>query len=265
MTEPTLAAEVMEYYTRGGEDTRLRAGRGRLEMLRTQDVLRRVLPGPPTAVLDVGGGSGVHAEWLAADGHAVHVVEPVARHVAAAAALPGVTASPGDAREVPAGDAAYDAVLLLGPLYHLLERADRVRALAEARRAVRPGGVVVAATINRLAAVHDMARAGRFAEPATRAAVTGAAATGELHPAGTGFTTAYTHHPGDVPGEFADAGLACTGQYGVEGVLWLLGDLDDRLDDPARRTAVLDAIRLGESDPALLGASGHLLTVARRP
>lgn len=264
MTEPTLAAEVMAYYTRGGEDTRLREGHGRLELLRTRDVLRRVLPPPPAPVLDVGGGSGVHAEWLAADGHPVHLVEPVRRHVETAAALPGVTAAPGDARALPVAAAAYDAVLLLGPLYHLLERAERVRALSEARRAVRPGGVVVAATINRLSAVHDTARAGRFTEPATRAAVSAAAATGELRPLGIGFTTAYLHRPAEVPGEFADAGLACTGQYGVEGVLWLVGDLDDRLDDPQRRAAVLDAIRLGESDPSLLGASGHLLTAGRR-
>jgi 2-polyprenyl-3-methyl-5-hydroxy-6-metoxy-1,4-benzoquinol methylase len=41
------------------------------------------------AVLDVGGGSGVHAQWLAAGGYPVHLVDPVPRHMAAAAALPG--------------------------------------------------------------------------------------------------------------------------------------------------------------------------------
>ncbi|HEY3686886.1 MAG TPA: class I SAM-dependent methyltransferase, partial [Streptosporangiaceae bacterium] len=162
MANPTPAAEIIAYYERGGETTRLSADTGLLEFLRTQDVLRRLLPPPPAAVLDVGGGSGVHAAWLAADGHAVHLIDPVAAHVAQAAALPGVTSEVGDARALPSGDAAAAAVLLLGPLYHLPDRADRVRALAEARRAVRPGGLVVAATINRLAAVHDMSRQDRF-------------------------------------------------------------------------------------------------------
>ena len=261
----SLAPEIAAYYAQGKEDGRLRAGEGRLELLRTQDVLRRVLPAAPSDVLDVGGGSGVHAEWLAADGHRVRLVDPVPGHVVQAARLPGVTAETADARALPDGDAAYDAVLLLGPLYHLLEREERVRALAEARRVARPGGVVVAATINRLAGVHDMARKGRFREADPGGTVATAARTGVLQPVhATGFTTAYFHRPADVPGEFTDAGLACSGQYGVEGALWLLGDVDARLDDPVRRAELLDAIRVGESDPSLLGASGHLLTVGRR-
>jgi SAM-dependent methyltransferase len=56
-----------------------------------------------------------------------------------------------DARDLDLGDASVDAVLLLGPLYHLRRRADRVRALSEARRVVRPGGPVFAAAISRWA------------------------------------------------------------------------------------------------------------------
>jgi ubiquinone/menaquinone biosynthesis C-methylase UbiE len=60
----TIAA-ISGYYDRGGELDRLTAGRGRLEFLRTQDVLRRLLPPSPARVLDVGGGTGVHARWRA--------------------------------------------------------------------------------------------------------------------------------------------------------------------------------------------------------
>ncbi|MDL4821996.1 methyltransferase domain-containing protein [Actinomadura opuntiae] len=91
--------EVLRYYERGEEDRRLREGDGRLELWRTQDVLRRVLPAPPARVLDVGGGPGVHAEWLAADGHAVELVDPVPLHVEQASRIPGVTARHGDARD----------------------------------------------------------------------------------------------------------------------------------------------------------------------
>lgn len=262
---PELAAEVAAYYERGGEDTRLRAGEGRLELLRTQEILRRVLPAPPCDVLDVGGGSGAHAAWLAADGHRVRVIDPVPRHVATAAELPGVSAALGDARALPAGDATYDAVLLLGPLYHLPDRDDRVRALREARRVARPGGLVVAATINRFAGVLDMAHKNRFGDPASRATVVTAAETGDLRPlTGVGFTTAYLHRPEDVPAEFADAGLPGAVRYAVEGPLRVLDDLDARLDDPVRRAELLDAIRYGETEPSMLGAGGHLLTIATR-
>ncbi|MGP3955133.1 methyltransferase domain-containing protein [Nonomuraea sp. 3N208] len=76
-----LDTDVLGYYERGGELTRLRHGRNRLEFLRTRDVLRRTLPPAPARVLDVGGGAGVHAEWLAADGYEVELIDPAAPSV----------------------------------------------------------------------------------------------------------------------------------------------------------------------------------------
>ncbi|MEV0150569.1 MULTISPECIES: class I SAM-dependent methyltransferase [unclassified Nonomuraea] len=138
----TVTRELLAYYEQDREHGRLREGRGRWEFWRTQDVLRRTLPPAPARVLDVGGGTGVHAEWLSADGYDVELLDPVPLHVERASQLHGVSARLGDARRLPVPDASVDAVLLLGPLYHLSERADRVRALSEARRAVRPGGLV---------------------------------------------------------------------------------------------------------------------------
>ncbi|MEV4333334.1 class I SAM-dependent methyltransferase [Streptomyces sp. NPDC049597] len=78
-------------------------------------------------------------------------------------AATGASAELGDARALTAAGSTYDVVLLLGPLYHLLDREDRLKALAEAGRVVRPGGLVAAATIGRYASLvrthrHDMAR-----------------------------------------------------------------------------------------------------------
>ncbi|MFC5910216.1 class I SAM-dependent methyltransferase [Streptacidiphilus monticola] len=262
---PSLRPEILAFYARGQEHARLRSGGHRLEFLRTQDVLRRLLPPAPAAVLDVGGGSGVHAEWLAADGHAVTLVDPVPLHVEQAAAVPGVTVLQGDARALARPDASVDVVLLLGPLY-LPERADRIRALAEARRVVRPGGLVVAATINRFAGLHDQLRKEVWFDPALRPRIAAGTADGRHRPREDGdFTTAYFHEPADVPREFAEAGLEPCGQYGLEGAAWLMGGVEAWLDDPERRAAVLEALRLTESSPALLGVSGHLLTVGRRP
>ncbi|MFH0515707.1 class I SAM-dependent methyltransferase [Streptomyces sp. M41] len=260
--------EILAYYARGKEDTRLREGgapAGRLEFWRTQDILRRLLPAAPARVLDVGGGSGVHAEWLTADGYQVDLVDPVPLHVEQAARLPGVTARRADARDLPAPDAAYDTVLMLGPLYHLPEREDRTRALAQAHRVVRPGGSVVAATINRYAQLHDLLREERYFTPLNRERTDAVLADGRhpFHEEGF-FTIAHFARPDDVPGEFTDAGLVVEGQYGVEGAAWLMGGVEDWLDDPSRREAVLAACRHIEAEPTLLGVSGHLLTVGRR-
>ena len=138
------------YYDRGTEEGRL-ADSGRLEFLRTRELLARFLPAPPVTVLDVGGAAGAYALPLAAEGYEVHLVDPVALHVeqalAASAAQPDAplaSAVVGDARALPFDDESADVVLLLGPLYHLTEAADRTRALREARRALRPGGLLAA-------------------------------------------------------------------------------------------------------------------------
>ncbi|MFI1360547.1 class I SAM-dependent methyltransferase [Streptomyces sp. NPDC020898] len=260
---PAVREEILAYYARGKEDARIRQGSGRLEFWRTQDILRRLLPAAPARVLDVGGGSGVHAEWLARDGYEVELVDPVPLHLEQAGRLPGVAVRLGDARALPADVASHDVVLMLGPLYHLPERQDRVRALTEALRVVRPGGLVVAATINRHAALHDLLREEHYFDPAHRARTDEVSATGRHGTDGGLFTTAYFAEPTEVPAEFAEAGLVPEGQYGVEGVAWLMGGVERWLDDAERREAVLSATRRIESEPALLGASGHVLTAGR--
>lgn len=263
-----MRTEIAAYYRRMGEATRLATGGGRLEFLRTWDVLSRVLPPPPAAVLDVGGATGAYAGPLASAGYRVHVVDPVPEHVTAAGALPGVTAALGDARALGVASGSCGAVLLLGPLYHLLDRDDRVRAWREAGRVVRPGGVVVAATISRFASMLDGFVRGYYDDPVFVEVVRGALASGEHRPPGDAryFTTAYFHHSGELPGEVTDAGLVLERIVSVEGPVWIMGErLEALLADPDRVALLLESLRGVEEEPSLLGASSHLLTVARRP
>jgi len=187
--EPDLFAF---YTSRYAEDDRLRISpHGRLEFARTRELLERHLPPAPARVLDVGGGTGVHARRLSENGYQTHVVDLVQAHVAQAASIPGVTAAVGDARRLDQPDSSVDVVLLLGPLYHLLERADRVAALTEARRVVRKGGLVAAAAISRYAGLLDFAALGlldEHTEPLLREVID----TGRHDPR-LGFTTAYVH------------------------------------------------------------------------
>ncbi len=258
--------QLREYYDNDHEHTRL-SGVGRLELWRTKEIVARFLPEAPARVLDVGGGPGAYAAWLAELGHHPHVIDPVPVHVAHASALAGVTAEEGDARALTAEDASWDVVLLLGPLYHLQNRIDRIEALREARRVVRPGGVVVAAGISRFASLLDGMRVECFDDPTFVAIVEEDLRSG-CHENPTDdvayFTSAYFHRPEDLRAEVAEADLSVQGTFAVEGIGWLLPDLDARLDDESRRRALLDALRVAEEEPALLGASAHILTVGRR-
>lgn len=265
MPEP-IPPEVLQHYADGKEAERLARGHNRIELARTQELLTRHLPPPPAVVLDVGGGSGVYAAWLARQGYAVHLVDAVPLHVEQARQHPLASARVGDARRLEQHDATVDAVLLLGPLYHLTARADRVAALAEARRVLRPGGLLFAAGISRFASLFDGLYRGLLADPDFVRIVEGDLADGQhRNPTDRDyFTTAFFHRPEELAAEARAARFAIEAVVGIEGPGWLLADLDRRWADPAERERVLWAARAVEAEPSLLGLSAHHLVIARR-
>ena len=263
--------EIVDHYENNREEDRLATGIAQLELVRTREILCRQLPPPPATILDVGGGTGVQARWLAEQGHRVHVVDVTPRHVDlvnAELAAAGVTASLGDARALDADDSTYDVVLLLGPLYHLPDRGDRLRALREAVRVATPGGLVAIAAISRFASLFDGLRREFIFDDEFKTMVDRDLRDGRHenpHRRPGWFTTAYFHHPDDLRDEAAEAGLVVEGVYGVEGMAGWLAHLAPRWDDDRDRATILDATRAVETEPALLGLSAHLLLLAHAP
>lgn len=271
-SESTLPSEIVEYYERGEERDRLSAGSGLVEFLRTQRVLRRTMPQPPAVVLDVGGAAGVHAAWLARDGYTVRLFDPVPLHLeqarAASAAQPDqpFSVEMADARALPAADGSADVVLLLGPLYHLVEREERIAALTEAARVLRPGGVLAAAAIGRFGDWFYGILAELLDDPDFRQMAATSARTGRHRSVqGQWFTTAYFHLPGELRDECREAGFVVQELVALEGVAPLLADRHERLADPHRRDMLLAAIEFIESEESVLGVSPHLLAIARKP
>jgi SAM-dependent methyltransferase len=273
MADHEVPDDVREHYSAhvDDEDGRLRSGLGRLELTRVQEIVRRHLPSGPQRILDVGGATGVHAEWLLADGHTVHLVDPVGAQVTVAtdrlARTGRFTAAVGDARALPVGDASVDAVLLLGPLYHLLEQADRVTAWREAARAVVPGGVVLGMAISRFASLFDGLAGGFLYDDEFRRMVDADLASGRhTNPTRNPhwFTTAYFQHPAEFAEEVGLAGLDLLEVVGVEGMGSWLRQLAADWDEPARRTVIVEAARAIEAEPSLAGLSPHLVAVAHR-
>lgn len=263
--------EITEYYSRGEEQTRLEKAQGQLEALRTQELLTRFLPPPPADILDVGGGPGYYARWLAARRYGVTLIDPIPLHVEQAGNWasregPDVIARLGDARGLEFADGSMDAVLELGPLYHLPAQEDRVRALSEAARVAKPDGVIIVALISRFASLLDGLRLGFIDRPGALAAIKDDLRTGkhrnpDRHP--VLFTTAYFHHPDDVAKEFELAHIQLEHLIAIEGPAWLFPDLQERLDDPARRNRVLEAVRMIESEPRMVAVSAHLMAIGR--
>jgi SAM-dependent methyltransferase len=273
VADPFIPDEIFEHYEREvDESQRLLRGLNELELVRTREIVERHLPPGPLRVLDVGGGAGVHARWLAEAGHEVDLIDPMPNHVAAANTLAddglAVHARTGDARALTEPDDTYDVVLLLGPLYHLTERAERVTAWREALRVAKPGAPVIAAAISRFASLFSGLAFDVLFDPSFRAIVDQDLATGQhRNPAHVPeyFTTAYFHHPDEIAAEAVGAGAEVVEVVGVEGLAGWVRALGARWQDPESRETILDSARAIESEPTLLGLSGHLLCVARNP
>jgi ubiquinone/menaquinone biosynthesis C-methylase UbiE len=269
-----LPKEIEEHYLESKESERLFGARGELERLRTEAILSRYLPPAPATIFDVGGAAGIYAFPLSKQGYLVHLIDPVELHLEQArsfASTSHVTLASitrGDARhlDVPSGRA--DAVLLLGPLYHLVEYADRVQALREAQRILRAKGVLFAAAVSRFASLIDGLSSGFFPDAEFRKIVAADLASGQHrnpmnHPAY--FTTAYFHRPEDLAAEVRDAGFADVQVLAVEGPAWSAALFREAWDEPTQRQSLMEFLSSIEREPSLQGASAHLIAVAHRP
>jgi hypothetical protein len=141
-------------------------------------------------------------------------------------------------------------------------------ALGEALRVLRGGGLLLAAGISRFASTCDGLRQGfllkpEFEEIVERDLREGQHRNDTNNPAW--FTTGFFHHPAELSKEVTDAGFDLDTLLSVEGPAWLLPRLDDWLATEGSAKVLLRAVRRIEAEPSLIGASSHILAVARKP
>jgi ubiquinone/menaquinone biosynthesis C-methylase UbiE len=136
------------FYSNYDEDGRLASRHGSVEYLTTMRYIERYLR-PGMKVLEIGAATGRYSHSLARMGYQVDALELVQHNIDIFRknTQPGeqVTIRQGDARELPFEDECYDITLLLGPMYHLYTKVDQYRALSEAIRVTKKGGLIFAA------------------------------------------------------------------------------------------------------------------------
>jgi SAM-dependent methyltransferase len=206
----------------------------------------------------------------------MHLVDPVAVHVEAARTLsdrepPALrlgSAERGDALALPWHDRSLDGCLVFGPMYHLTARVERVKALAEVRRVLRPRGVLLATAISRFASIRGGLEWGLLGDAEFRVIAARDLASGQHRNPSRDprwFTTAYYHRPEELAHELEEAGFAIETLVGVDGAAGFLHNLDWWLDDESRREVLLEAVRSVESESSLLGASPQLMIIGTTP
>lgn len=208
----------------------------------------------------------MYARWLSQRGYKVHLLDAMPEHIERAREAGGVaSAEVGDARHLSYSAESTDAVLLMGPLYHLTEHDDRLDALREAHRVLRLGGTLVAVGIPHTAAImgdltRNLTDEGYGRLPREEAFRSGQYRNPEGRPGY--FTTAFFHRPAELEAEVRAAGFASKGVYAVEGPTTLLSKLAEVWQNEKRREGLMATLRLLERESTLLGVSPHLAVPA---
>lgn len=244
-----------------------------VEFAITKRILARWIKGPRSRILDVGAGPGRYSLWLASLGHDVTLVDLAEENVEFARAkaeeegvdIRGFHAC--DARSLSSlGLGSFDCVLLMGPMYHLLDEGERAKAVREALARLAPGGLLFASFISAYAPLIDALNKDPSWILRKKADFLGYLEDGRNVEAedGIGFTDAYFAKPGEIGPFMASMGLEEVGLYSAESVLF---PYERAL--MAKGASTLEAcvdIAMGLiEDEACRGTSAHLLFAGRKP
>jgi S-adenosylmethionine-dependent methyltransferase len=261
--------EAEPFYDEFAPQEWVRLERHRTEFAVTIKAMASFLPDPPSSILDIGAGPGRYAIELARKGYSVTLLDVSKASLEMAkqkAEEEGVSL-----KDFVYGNALssskcvseiFDAVLLMGPLYHLLLEQERVRAIQEAMEILKPGGRLFSSFITRFAPFREAASSvpSWFLENrdyALRMLETG------LHEAPEKFAKAYFTHPDEVVPMMENCGLKTLLLLGCEGIVAGHEEKVSTLQSEDWDHWVDLNYRLGQ-EPSLYGASDHLFYVGEK-
>ncbi|HTD40455.1 MAG TPA: class I SAM-dependent methyltransferase [Mucilaginibacter sp.] len=263
--------EIEDFYANTSEEGRLQLGLGPLEFERNKELISKYLP-KKGVIIDVGGGPGIYSEWLAGMGHVVYLIDPVEKHIKQANKRSSKAKKPfksllGEAQKLELEDNIADVVILHGPLYHLQSKADRIRAITEAKRVLKPNGIALGFAINHSASTIAALLNGFIHAPEIfemcKQELTSGIHTPPKNMPGV-LPSAYFHRPNELKAEFEEAGLAYLETYAVEGVIWMDKNYFETRSDPKKKERIIELMKITEKDPALLSLSPHMMIAGKK-
>lgn len=280
----TIDKTVLAYYDAGREYHRLRKDIGLIEFERTKEILLENLPKPPAVIYDVGGAYGEYAWWLASLGYEVHLFDlsetniKMSKELAKEYPTCRLAASEVcDARNVPRKDGSADAVLMMGPLYHITDYDERIKAIRESLRLLKKKGVLFTAALTPYSVLlynitvysPNGGRDNTYLEDAGFLSMVERELTDGCHinpnrAVYEGLGSSHLHTAKALRAELAAGGFPDTIVHGVMGAAWLVHDIDEVWKNEASKKALMHTVRLLDTHEEIIGLSGHLLAVSKR-
>lgn len=266
-------ADLRNYALRAEmEWERLASGAGAVEFAVTKTLIERHFP-DAGRVLDIGGGPGRYSQWLAERGFRVTLADATPELLdIARERVRGVdeivTADARDLSRWP--EDSFDAVLCLGPLYHLTDEADRRSVISEVMRVLRPGGPAAFALITKYSHLRRLiSRPVDHAEFADPEFLRRIVEEGTYQRAARGTFNGYAVAPADAAKEFDGSGLQTVTLAAIQGFLCesCIGDNLEQLRaaQPDAYEQIIAVLLDSTTDPTLLGGATHLLYIGRLP
>jgi len=267
-----ISESIDQFYASAAEEQRLSYGLGPLEFERNKELISRFLPSKKALIVDVGGGPGIYAEWLAATGHTVHLIDPVKKHIQQAQKRAVKLKKPfkatlGEARSLDFSDRSADLIIEHGPLYHLQQRNHRITALKEAYRVLKPGGVMLGFAINHAVSTLTGLLNGMIHDQQFYTMCLDELKTGLHNPPAAWpgiLPEAFFHKPADLLEEVAEAGFKDVDIFAVEGMVWLDSKYFETRSNPEKKEAMMNLLKETEQNRELLCFSPHMMVCGRK-
>lgn len=272
---------VPAYYAAGREYHRLRKDIGLIEFERTKELILENLPKPPAVIYDIGGAYGEYAWWLASLGYEVHLFDLSETNIKLSAELekeyPNCSLAASevcDARHVPRADNSADVILLMGPLYHITNYDERIKAIEESRRLLKKDGLLFTAALTpfsvllyNITVYAPNSGESYLEDPKFLAMVERELNDGcHINPnrkVYEGIGSAHLHTSKALREELAAGGFSDSVVHGVMGGAWLARDIDELWKNEASRNALMNTVRLLDTNEEIIGLSCHLLAVSK--
>jgi len=263
---------IIEYYDDYNENNRL-SEKHSIERIRTQLIIERYLDSKKQKIIDIGGGTGIYSFWLAEKGYEVNLLDFVPRHINIAneknkkSEIKLNKIEIGNATNLSYEDNTFDYALLFGPLYHLLEKSSRIKAIHEASRVIKKGGYIFISYISKFASLidgfkNDYIQDDQFVSILNNDLISG------NHINNTGkpcyFMDTYFHSLNDINSEIIEAGNKVDKIIGIEGFSAIIDKLEIKMNDNKYKEYLLKKIEETEEEKSLIGMSSHIMAIIKK-
>ncbi|ELQ0171764.1 class I SAM-dependent methyltransferase [Clostridium perfringens] len=268
--------EVLKFYNDGAEKGRLERGLGKVELYRTKEIIKRYINKENNVIYDVGGGIGIYSSWLANMNNEVHLLELAPWAVEYAKRNQNenneFVSEVCDARNINREDESADAILLMGPLYHLQNKSERLRVLNEAKRVLKKGGILFSVGISKFSsttwALSTYGRDNNFLDDDIYINMIEKELLSGIHNRPKEYpyfiSQSYFHTPLELRQEIESVGLTTIQKYAIEGSIWITPDLNEKWEDKKSRERLLNILMLTENEESIMGISPHFMIVSKK-